>query len=212
MVKGEVGDSSSRADVTVVRVQLRCGGAATTYKGNYQEWSLVMQVFPEVLELREVVEAESKDRAKHRRTLATILRVVLPEMRADLTVKKTAKEAWDSVKKMRGGESVKVANVQRLIMKEFELLSFCDRETVADFAVRVDRLTARLVDHGEVLGDSHVVRKVLRVVPKQLKQVAVSIEIHGDLEAMTLDELVGQLQVAEEADAKDEQAAKSGGR
>jgi hypothetical protein len=100
-----------------------------------------------------------------------------------------------------GDERVKAANVQRL-MKEFELLSFGDGETVDEFAVRVDRLTARLGDLGEVLDDSRVVRKVLRAVPRKLKQVAVSIEIHGDLNAMTLDELVGQLQVAEEADAE----------
>jgi hypothetical protein len=179
-------------------------------KGNYQEWSLVMQVSLEALELWEVVEEESKDRAKDRRALAAILRGVPPEMKAGLAVKKTAKEAWDSVKKMRGGdERVKAANVQRL-MKEFELLSFRDGETVADFAVRVNRLTARLGDHGEVLDDSRVVRKVLRAVPRRLKQVAVSIEIHGDLKTMTLDELVGQLQVAEDADVEDEPAAKGG--
>jgi hypothetical protein len=40
--------------------------------------------------------------------------------------------------------------------------------------------------------------------------VAVSIEIHGDHNTMTLDELVGQLQLAEEADAEDEPVAKAG--
>jgi hypothetical protein len=171
-------------------------------KGGYQEWALVMQVSLEALELWDAVEGESENRAKDRRALAAILRGVPPEMKAGLAVKKTAKEAWVSVKKMCGGdERVKAANVQRL-MKEFELLSFGDGETVDEFAVRVDRLTARLGDLGEVLDDSRVVRKVLRAVPRKLKQVAVSIEIHGDLNAMTLDELVGQLQVAEEADAE----------
>jgi hypothetical protein len=51
---------------------------------------------------------------------------------------------------------------------------------------------------------------VLRAIPRRLKQVVVSIEIHGDLEAMTLDELVGQLQVAEDADTEDEPTAKGG--
>jgi hypothetical protein len=180
-------------------------------KGGYQEWALVMQVSLEALELWDAVEGESEDRAKDWRALAAILCGVPPEMKARLAVKKTAKEAWVSMKKMRGGdERVKAANVERLI-KEFELLSFGDSETVAEFAVRVDRLTARLGDLGEVLDDSRVVRKVLRAVPRKLKQVAVSIEIHGDLDAMTLDELVGQLQVAEEADAEVEQAAKPGG-
>ncbi|CAN6341709.1 unnamed protein product [Urochloa humidicola] len=111
---------------------------------------------------------------------------------------------------MRGSDDrVKAANMQRL-MKEFENLSFRGGEAVGDFTVRVDRLTARLGDLGEVVPDSHVVRKVLRAVLRRLKEVAVSIEIHGDLNAMTLDELVGQLQVAEEADAEDELVAKTG--
>jgi hypothetical protein len=95
-------------------------------------------------------------------------------------------------------------------MKEFELLSFRDSEMVTDFAMRVDRLTAFLGDHREVLGISRVVRKVLRSVPRWLKQLAVSIEIHGDLDAMTLDELIGQLQVTEDTDAEDEPATKGG--
>jgi hypothetical protein len=212
MVKGEIGDSSTSADGVVVRGATNSSVVELPLltKGSYQEWALVMQVSLEALELWEVVEAEGKDRAKDRRALVAILRGVPPEMRVGLAVKKSAKEAWDSVKKMRDGDDrVKAANVQQL-MKEFELLSFRDGETVADFAVRVDRLTARLGDHGEVLDDSRVVRKVLRVVPRRLKQVVVSIEIHGDLDAMTLDELVGQLQVAEDADAEDEPVAKGG--
>jgi hypothetical protein len=96
-------------------------------------------------------------------------------------------------------------------MKEFKNLCFNDGKTVGDFVVHVDHWTSRLRDHGEVLGDSKVVRKVLHVVPRKLKQVAVSIEIHNDLNTMMLDELVGQLQVIEEAGAEDEQAAKPGG-
>jgi hypothetical protein len=178
--------------------------------GGYQDWALVMPVSLEALELWDVVEEESMERAKDRRALAAILRGVPPEMKDGLAVKKTAKEAWASMKKMRGGDGrVKEDNVQRL-MKEFELLSFGDGETVAEFATRVDRLTTRLGDLGEELGDSRVVRKVLRAVPRRLKQVAVSIEIHGDLNKMTLDELVGQLQVAEDADVEDDPAAKGG--
>jgi hypothetical protein len=76
--------------------------------------------------------------------------------------------------------------------------------------VRIDRLTARLGDLGEVLGNSRVVRMVLRATPRRLKQVTVSIEIHGDLDKMTLDELVDQLQVAEDAGAEDEPSTKGG--
>jgi hypothetical protein len=147
-----------------------------------------------------VIKNASEHRAKDLRALAAILRGVPSEMRAGLAVKKSAKEAWDSVKKMCGdGDRVKAANVQRL-MKEFELMSFRNGETMADFAVHVDRSTACLGDLREVMNDSRVVRKVLCAVLRRLKHVAVSIEIygdlieiHGDLDAMTLDELIGQL-------------------
>jgi hypothetical protein len=76
--------------------------------------------------------------------------------------------------------------------------------------VRIDRLTARLGDLGEVFGDSRVVRMVLGATPRRLKHVTVSIEIHGDLDKLTLDELVDRLQVAEDADAEDEPSTKGG--
>jgi hypothetical protein len=106
MVKGETGDSSTSGDGVVVR------GATNSVmvelplltKGSYQEWALVMQVSLEALELWEVVEAEGKDRTKDRRALAAILHGVPPEMRTGLAVKKSAKQAWDPVKKMRGGD------------------------------------------------------------------------------------------------------------
>jgi hypothetical protein len=170
MVKGETGDGSTSGDGVVVRGATNSGMVELPLltKGSYQEWALVLQVSLEALVLWEVVEAEGKDRAKDRRAPAAILRGVPPEMRTGLAVKKSAKQAWDSVKKMRGGDvRVKAANVQRL-MKEFELLSFRDGETVADFVVRVDHLTARPGDHEEVLDDSRVVRKVLRAVPRRL--------------------------------------------
>lgn len=150
--KGEKGDGLS-SGAAMERVAPGSGVVELPLltKGNYQEWSLVMQALLEALELWDMVEEASKDRAKDRRALAAILRGIPPEMKAGHAVKKSAKEAWDSVKKMRGGDDrVKAANVQRL-MKEFENLSFRDGEAVGDFAVRVDHLTARLGDLGEVL-------------------------------------------------------------
>jgi hypothetical protein len=110
-------------------------------KGNYHERSMVMQVSLEALELWDVVEEASKDHARDWRVLAAILRGVPPEMKVALVVKKTTKEAWDSVKKMHDGDDhVKAANVRQL-MKEFENLSFHDSEAMDDFAMRVECLT-----------------------------------------------------------------------
>lgn len=73
-------------------------------RANYHQWALVMRVSLEALVLWDAVEAVTNDRAKDRRALAAILRAVPSEMKAGLTVKTSAKEAWDSVKKMRAGD------------------------------------------------------------------------------------------------------------
>jgi hypothetical protein len=61
-------------------------------------------------------EGESEDRAKDRRTLATFLHGVPNKRKAGLAVKKSAREAWVSVKNMHGGDDrVWAANVQQLM-------------------------------------------------------------------------------------------------
>ena len=93
---------------------------------NYHDWSLVMHVSLEAMELWDAVDAVSTDRAKDRRALAAILREVPAEMKAGLAVQKSAKAAWDAVKAMRvGDDRVKAASVQRL-WKEYESVVFRD--------------------------------------------------------------------------------------
>lgn len=172
-------------------------------KANYHEWALVMQVSLEAMELWDAVEAVCKERPKDRRAMAAILRAVPPEMKAGLAVKKTAKEAWEAVRSMRiGDDRVKAASVQRL-WKEYENVGFRDGESVGDFALRINGLVASLREMGETLEDHRVVKKILRVVPKRLKQVAVAIEMLTDLNTTTIEELVGRLRVAEDADNDD---------
>jgi len=169
-------------------------------KANYHEWSLVMQVSLEALELWDAVEAECKERAKDRRALAAILRAMPSEMKAGLAVKKSAKEAWGAVKSMRvGNDRVKVASTQRL-WKEFENFRFRDGECVDDAVVRINGLVASLREMGETLEDHRVVKKLLRVVPRKFKQVAVAIEM---LTVLHVEELVGWLRLPEEADKED---------
>jgi hypothetical protein len=47
-------------------------------------------------------------------------------------------------------------------MKEFENVAFRDGETVGDFTMRINGLTASLRELGEVMEDSRVVKKILR--------------------------------------------------
>jgi len=171
-------------------------------KTNYHEWSLVTQVNLEALELWDAMEVECKDRAKDRRAMAAILRGVPPDMKSRLT-KKSAKEAWAALKEMRVGDNrVKSSVVQRLLM-EFKNITLRDRESVDDFAMRIIGLVDKLGELGEEMEDSCVVKKMLLVVRKRYKQVVVSIEMHSDLNKMSVEELIGRLRVVEDADAEE---------
>jgi hypothetical protein len=123
-------------------------------------------------------------------------------MKCRLATKKNVKDALDTVKKSRTGDDrTKTASIQCLT-KQFENLVFRDGESVGDFTMRINGLIASLRELGENLPDSRMVKKVLRVVPRRLKQVAVALEMLGDLDNMSIEELVGRLQIVEEADAE----------
>jgi hypothetical protein len=139
--------------------------------------------------------------------MAAILRAVPSKMKAGLAVKKTAKEAWEAVRSMRiGDDRVKAASMQRL-WKEYENVGFRDSESIGDFALRINGLVASLREMGETLEDHRIVKKILRVVPKRLKQVAMAIEMLTDLNTTTIEELVGRLRVAEDVDNDDAKQA-----
>jgi hypothetical protein len=65
-----------------------------------------------------------------------------------------------------------------------------------------------LCETGGELVDGRVVKKILRVVPKKYKQVAVAIEMLTDLDKTTIEELIGRLHVVEDAYADEEKAEK----
>jgi formylmethanofuran dehydrogenase subunit C len=119
------------------------------------------------MELWNVVEAVSKDRAKDRRALSAILHAVSSEMKVGLAVKKSVKEVWDVVKLMRvGDERIKSVSLQRLL-KEYKNVAF--GESVDDFAMRINGLVTILRELGEKMEDGRVV-----MVPKKLRQVVVA--------------------------------------
>ncbi|KAK8456488.1 hypothetical protein SEVIR_3G028601v4 [Setaria viridis] len=63
----------------------------------------------------------------------------------------------------------------------------------------INGLVASLRELGEAMEDNHVVKKILRVVPKKMKQIAVAI----DFNTTSVEEVVGRLRVEEDADVKE---------
>jgi hypothetical protein len=169
-------------------------------RSNYHECSLLMCVILEGRGWWKAVETGDAEFTDDRLALEAILRAVPPEMLATLAVKKTAKEAWDTLKTLRlGAERVRESRAQTLRLN-YEEIKFRPGESIDDFAMRLQALANELEVLGDPLDEKKVILKLLRIAPKRYKQLCWSIESLVDLNTLSIEELVGRLKVVDERD------------
>lgn len=91
--------------------------------------------------------------------MGAMLKGVPEDMHAMLLNKKSAKEAWESLKMMHlGADRVKEVNAQKLL-SDFEAISFKTGETIEEFAMRITKLPTDLRGLGETsVNDARVVK------------------------------------------------------
>lgn len=148
--------------------------------------------------LWEAIDPDNDDYHNDRMALSAILRAVPPEMLSTLAVKKTAKDAWDTIKTLRMGvQRVSEAKAQTL-HKEFDAIKFNRGKSVDGFAMRLTGLVNNLEILGDKIEEDRVIKKFLRVVPPRYSQVAISIETLVDLQTLSVEELTGRLKAVEE--------------
>lgn len=110
----------------------------------------------------------------------------------------TAKEAWDVVKIMDlRDDRVKTARIQ-ILKAEFEGLSMKEADFLDDFCMKLNGLVTNIRALGKEFKESYVMKKLLRAVPTKFLQIASTIEQFGNLETMTIEEVVGSLRAHEE--------------
>ncbi|CAO2152254.1 unnamed protein product [Urochloa humidicola] len=98
-----------------------------------------------------------------------------------------------------GSDAVQKTTTQRL-WKEFEAIRFKEVVSVDDFVIRHSNLVAALSTVSEVVEESKVVKKLLRVIPKRLSTV----EVTADLATLTLEDADGRLRATDERATEDE--------
>jgi cell fate (sporulation/competence/biofilm development) regulator YlbF (YheA/YmcA/DUF963 family) len=143
---------------------------------NYTEWAMLMQCNYEALEIWEVIDLGiNPKRSQDRQAMGALMRSMPREMWKTLGSHKTVKEAWEVVQTMRlGADRVKDVNAQKLL-KEFENIQFKEGEMIDDFGMRITNLVANLKALGEMVEDTRVVKKFLRVVPPRFISVIISL-------------------------------------
>ncbi|XP_074346777.1 uncharacterized protein LOC141685585 [Apium graveolens] len=96
-----------------------------------------------------------------------------------------------------GSCKVKKVKVQTL-KAEFENLTMKEAESIDDFSMKLNVLVTNIWTLGETVEENYIVKKFLRAMPSKFLQITSSIEQFGDLEQMSVEEIIGSLKGHEE--------------
>ena len=167
---------------------------------NYGAWAIKMKVFMQAHGVWEAVEPRTAntvvDTKKDKMALAAIYQGIPEDLLMSLAEKKTAKETWEAMKtRFVGADRVKIARIQTL-KAEFESLTMKESEGVDEFAVKIDNIVSSMRTLGDTVEEDYVVKKLLEAV--STLQLASTLEQFGDLEHMTVEEVIGRLKPHEE--------------
>ena len=115
------------------------------------------------------------------------------EMVPTLATNPSTKEAWEAIHSMRiGDERVRKSTTQSL-RAEYEQITFRDRDSIEDFALRLSNIVQRLAILGDPEPEPKVVAKYLRVARPRYKQLVISIETLLDIDTLSVEEVTGWL-------------------
>lgn len=186
--------------------KIKDGGVGLTYlmltKSNYASWSLKMKVNMQAHGVWDAVDPKDPKAKVEQKTdkvaLAVIYQGIPEDILLSLAEKNTAKEAWDAIKTLSlGADRVKLAKIQTL-KAEFESLTMKETEQIDEFSMKLNGLVTNIRALGEEVQERYVVKKLLRAVPTKFLQIASTIEQFGNVEQMTVEEMVGSLKIHEE--------------
>ncbi|XP_074347367.1 uncharacterized protein LOC141686216 [Apium graveolens] len=171
-------------------------------KNNYTTWAMKMKVYMQAQGVWVAIEPSDPKGAVEEKTdkvaLAMIYQRLAEDMLLSIAEKSTSKEVWEALKIMcQGVDRVKKAKAQTLRTK-FEFLSMRDNEQINEFYLRLNGLVSDIRALGDEMKEAYVVKKLLRVVPSRFLQIISTLQQFGDLETLSVEEVVGSLKAHEE--------------
>ncbi|CAL0333326.1 unnamed protein product [Lupinus luteus] len=190
--------------------------AIPRFDGHYEHWSMLMENLLRSKEYWQVVEdgvatpeegrelnaAQNREhdamKLKDLRAKNFLFQAIDRSILETILCKETSKDIWDSMKKKYQGSSrVKRAQLQAL-RRDFETLKMKESESVTDYCSRVMGIANSMRIHGEKMGDTLIVEKILRSLTPKFDYVVCSIEESNDTDELSLDELQSSLLVHEQ--------------
>lgn len=174
----------------------------TLAKNNYTTWALKMKIYMQAQGVWVAIEQSDPKVAVEEKTdkvaMAMLYQGLPEDMLLSIAEKGTSKEAWEALKTMcQGGDRVKKAKVQTL-RTEFESMSMKDSEQLDEFYLKLNGLVTNIRALGEEIKESYVVKKLLHAVPSRFLQIVSTLEQFGNLETLSVEEVVGSLKAHDE--------------
>ncbi|XP_074327223.1 uncharacterized protein LOC141665139 [Apium graveolens] len=171
-------------------------------RANYTVRAIKMKVIMQAYGVWEAIEPKDPkavvEEKMDKQALTIIYQAIPDDTLLAVDEKKSCKEAWTALKTLsKGADKVKQVKAQTL-KAEFEALKMKDTEHIDDFCMRLNGLVANIRSLGEVIGETYVVKKLLRAVPTGFLQIASAIEQFENLDNMSVEEVMGSLKAHEE--------------
>ena len=169
-------------------------------KTNYNDWALLMKIKLEAKCLWGAIKPSGVIIERHvdRMALDAICSAVPSEMISALTIKESAKEAWESIRVMRiGDDRIRKTSAQRL-RRQYEELALRDGEGVEAFALRLTGIVNQLSTLGDPKDPKKVVEKYLRIARVRYKQLVISMETLLDISTLSIKEVTDRLLASED--------------
>ncbi|PON82252.1 hypothetical protein TorRG33x02_219540 [Trema orientale] len=174
--------------------------------GAHDVWDIVEKCYEEPRDetiLSATQRNSSKDsRKRDKKALFLIYQALDDDGFEKISNATTAKEAWEKLQiSYKGEEKVKKVYLQTL-RGEFDLLHMTETELVFDYFSRVLTISNQMKRNGEKLENITIMEKILRSLDPKFKNIVTVIQETKDLGAMTIEQLLGSLQVHEEKKKK----------
>ena len=166
-------------------------------KTNYRVWSMAMEVYLDSHDLWQAIVRENVAKKKDRLALSTIISAVPEEQLVILDAKKTAKENWEILRQRNLGVDRVIQSRIQGLKRDFEMLTMSKTDSVVDFVMKFTHIVADLRNLGEMMEEKEVVRRFLRATPSKFDALTLSLEQYGELDKISLDEVIGSLTVHE---------------
>ena len=120
-----------------------------------------------------------------------------PDEYTQISECESAQKIWIALEVAHEGTNqVKQSRIE-LLMKQYEPFDMDDRENVMDMYTRFTHITNELKSLGKTFTTEELVRKILRILPRSWEAKVTAIQEAKDMNKITLDELIGNLQTYE---------------